>query len=447
MKVKSVYNIVLAALLSLLMGCQSVVQGPVEVLNRGEVEHTLVMYLIANNNLETSIYRNALDAEAGMVGALPSTRLVIYLDKRTETTLYEVRYLPYGSGGEYIRYCKELKSYPHQISTTPIVMRSVLEDVKVLAPSKSYGLVLSGHGSGWFPKPSSGTSYDQQKVAPAWGGVEYQFNYERFVDETRAMGYDLVEQPDGGFVRTDESFISSSEIVEGLSPIHFDYIIFDACFMSSIEFLYDLRGSADYVIASPVEILGVGLPYREIVGNLMSRNHDLTALCDLILDVYMRDNNFTTTKSLALALLDCSRLEEFSDVVAEIYNKVSDGNYRTTIADRVDMNNVQVLDRMSPAAFHDLDDYVLELAGEGELRDKFLAALDRLVVKKVHTEEIYSYGDSLDGWTTGYDFIEQKVGGRLDLSGINTYVPYRDVPVTLEHYFQTAWAKKIYGVK
>ena len=446
MKIRRIYKVLWAALLLFVVGCQSFDDTSLPAVS-GEVEHTLVMYMIANNNLETSIYRNALDAETGVVNALPTTRLVIYLDKRTETALYEVRYLPYGSGGEYIRYCKELKTYPQQTSTTPEVMSAVLEDVKRLVPSKSYGLVLSGHGTGWFPKPSSGTSYDSQKAPAKWGDAEYWFNYERFMPETRAMGYDLVEQPDGTFIRTDESFISATEIVRGLAPIHFDYVIFDACFMSSIEFLYDIRNSADYVIASPVEILGVGLPYKEIVSNLLSTKHDLAALCDEIMDVYMRDNNFTRTKSLALALLDCSHIEELANVVEEIYDSVAEGDYKTTIENRMNVRNIQVLDRMSPAAFHDLDDFVCALAGEGELKEKFLKALDKVVVKNVHTEDIYSYGYSIDSWAVGYDFIEQKVGGALDLCGISTYIPYRDVPITLEHYFQTAWAKKIYNVE
>ena len=217
--------------------------------------------------------------------------------------------------------------------------------------------------------------------------------------------------------------------------------------MSSIEFLYDIRNSADYVIASPVEILGVGLPYKEIVSNLLSANHNLSALCDEIMDVYMRDNNFTRTKSLALALLDCSHIEELANVVEEIYDEAFDTDYKTTITSRMNVRNIQVLDRMSPAAFHDLDDFVCALAGEGELKEKFLEVLDKVVVKSVHTEDIYSYGYSSDSWAIGYDFIEQKIGGRLDLSGINTYIPYREVPITLEHYFQTAWAKKIYNVE
>ena len=424
-----------------LTGCDG---DDVVVLESGEVEHTLVMYLLANNNLETSIYKNALDAEEGMVGASPSTRLVIYLDRRDETVLYEVRYLPYGEGGEHIRYCKELKRYPEQTSTTPEVMRGVLEDVKRLAPSRSYGLVMSGHGTGWFPKPSSGTSYDQQKVAMR---PEYEFNYERLMPETRAMGYDLVQGEGGAYERTDESFISSAEILQGLAPIHFEYIIFDACFMSSVEFLYDLRHAADYIVASPVEILGVGLPYAEIVGSLMSRGHDVCAIPDVVKHVYMRDNSFTATKSLALAVVDCSQLERLAEVVAEVYAAARVGDYKTTIAEKVDMEQMQVLDRMRPAAFYDLEDYVCALAGEGTLKERFLEVLNSAVIDVAHTEDIYSYGYSPDGFSVGYDFIEQKVGGALDLCGVSTYIPYRDLPVTLSHYFATDWAKRIYATE
>ena len=33
-----------------------------------------------------------------------------------------------------------------------------------------------------------------------------------------------------------------------------EFILFDACLMSSIEVLYDLRDKAKYVIASPAEL-------------------------------------------------------------------------------------------------------------------------------------------------------------------------------------------------
>jgi hypothetical protein len=377
-----------------------------------------------------------------MKGALPSTRLVVYLDKASETKLYEIRYLPYGSN-EHIRYCKELKTYPTQTSTTPEVMREVMEDIKELAPSRSYGLVMAGHGSGWFPKPSSGTSYNDQKVAPQ-GKPEYYFHHTIENPETRSMGYDYVVDESGNAVIKPESYISTEEIVEGLSPIHFDYIIFDACFMSSVEFLYDMRNSADYIVASPVEILACGLPYKEVVANLATARHDISQIADIVLDVYMRDDNFSREKSLALATIDCSKLEALADVMAEVYASTGGGDCVQVIEDSVDKENVQVLDRMSPAAFYDLEDFVFELTDDATLQAKFRLAMDELLVSAVHTNTIFSLG--YDEWGyLDYDRITGKDGAPLSLCGLSTYIPHSAAPITNNLYQQTSWARKVYG--
>lgn len=446
-----------------LAGC-AVQDDEMTILDTDEVEHTLVMYLLADNNLSTSIYNNALDAEEGMIGASPATRLVIYLDKSEGSKLYEVRYLPYGAGGEHIRHCKTLKTYPRQTSTTSDVMKRVMEDVKELAPSRSYGLVISGHGTGWFPDPSSDIGYDQQKVAPLGEqgesvGNEYFFDLWRDKPQTRSMGYDYALGDDGGWYRDlDDSFICSTELLEGLSPIHFDYIILDACFMSSVEFLYDMRTVADYIVASPVEILAVGLPYTEIVQTLMSHTSNLSRLGDVIMDVYMRDNNFTSRKSLALTMIDCSKLDALADAVAAIYASAGVDDCLALVESRLQraiydgeelpyFDGVQPLDRMRPAGFHDLEDFVCKLSDNEALRQQFISALDEVVRWNVHTADIYSVGYSLNGISWGYDDIEYKVGGELELCGISTYIPISEAPTTLSHYLQTSWAKKIYALK
>lgn len=419
----------------------------------GEVcEHTIVMYLMADNNLSSSIYQNALDAEYGMIGASPSVRLVIYLDRADKTELYEVRYLPYGSGDEHIRYCKTLKTYPYQTSTKRSVMREVMEDIKRLAPSQTYGLVMAGHGSGWFPVPSSGTAYHDQKVAPAVGVTntswsahkeEFFFPSAMIVEpQTRYMGYDY-EEVDGGSRLP--SYISTEDIVEALHPIHFDYIIFDACFMSSVEFLYDLRHTTDYIVASPVEIMACGLPYREIVANLASPQHNLASLCDISMDVYMRDDNFSYVKSLALTVVDCSKLEALADAVQAVYRATGGGNHLEVIEQRVDRSRVQHLDRMTPAAFYDLEDFVGELAGSNPLKVQFESAMSEAIVSSVHTQHIYSlgYSSSLD---YNYDYITPKSGdSTLSLCGISTYIPFAEAPLTNSLYMETQWAQKVYS--
>lgn len=421
------------------------------VLEDGVVEHTLVMYLNANNNLSGYITNNALDAEKGMMGGLPSTRLVIYLDKLNSTTLYEVRYLPYGD--TYIKQSKVLKEYPDQVSTTPAVMKSVLEDVRELVPSKSYGLVFAGHGSGWFPKPGSGIAYNNQKsVGMEWGGGstqqsatigdEYDFVWDMAQPQTRAMGYD-------GSSSSDVCFTSTEEFVEGVSPIRFDYIIFDACFMSSIEFLYDLRHVTDYVIASPVEIMGAGLPYEHIVPMLLGPSQNLAGVCAKIVDVYRNDKVFAPTESAAIALVDCSKLEALAESVEAICGRAAEqiaGDERLIDAmfARLNMDNIQVLDRMRPAGFYDMVDFVDEICDDEQLWGDFVKAFDNAVVYAEHTNEINSVGYSPDGTFFGYDWIEHE--GDLELCGVSCYVPRPTAPMTKSYYEKTSWARKVYGL-
>ncbi len=426
-----------------------------EVLDSGMVEHTLVMYLNANNNLASHIINNAYDAENGMEGAMPSTRLVVYLDKYASTTLYEVSYLQYGAGN-YVKHSRILKEYPEQISTTPEVMRGVFEDIKALVPSKSYGLVHAGHGSGWFPKPDSGTAYNNQKNKPLGPtdapqmsltvGDEYNFGF--FAAEeplTRAMGYD----------GANANFTSTAEFVEGVSPIKFDYIIFDACFMASVEFLYELRNVTDYVVASPVEVMGPGFPYEEIIPLLMAPQHDLKAVCEKIIEVYRTDRSFSTTESAAVTLVDCSKLDALAESIAAVWNGVneqkptSESGVAEAIATCVDEKRVQVLDRMKPAGFYDLKDFVEQLVGEANTAEAeaFRTALADAVIFADNTDEITSLGYSADEYSYGYSTIEPKEGAEsVRLCGLSCYLPRVVAPVTMGWYFQTEWARSVYGL-
>ena len=62
-----------------------------------------------------------------------------------------------------------------------------------------------------------------------------------------------------------------SEFVEILkSAPHFDFILFDACFMQAVEVAYELRDYTDYCIGSPTEIPGPGASYDAVVPAMFS---------------------------------------------------------------------------------------------------------------------------------------------------------------------------------
>lgn len=389
---------------------------------QGVADHTLVMYLLADSGLNSYMLQNKLDAERGMMGALPSARLLVYLDAADSTVLYESRHLPYGAE-DHIFHSRRLKAYDKQNSTDVEVLKQVMADVRELAPSRSYGLVMAGHGTGWFPKPSSGTEYGEQRVAPQRVAPEHSFAPLTANLLTRHLGYDNLDK---------EYCLTSQDIIDGLDGMHFEYIIFDACFMGSVEFLYDLRHLTDYVLSSPVEVMNAGFPYEQMVEVMMSPGRSVVDVAETIMDTYL-NTSFSSVTSVAVSVVDCSKLEALADAVAPLFSPEAVAT--------IDREQVQTLERMSRHAFFDLEDVLYQLSdGREEL---YAEALADAIVYAANTPDIYSYG-SYDDFGLNYDFIEDKVGGVLELCGLSCYLPYEDAPATAALYYQTDWAKKVY---
>ena len=59
-----------------------------------------------------------------------------------------------------------------------------------------------------------------------------------------------------------------------------DFIIFDACFMGSVEVAYELRDVCDKIVASPTEVIAEGMDYITMASYLMkSSGSDLEGFC------------------------------------------------------------------------------------------------------------------------------------------------------------------------
>jgi hypothetical protein len=59
-------------------------------------------------------------------------------------------------------------------------------------------------------------------------------------------------------------------------PYKLDFIIFDACFMGSVEVCYELKDKAEYIVASPTEILSPGFVYSSMMQHLFKPKADRT---------------------------------------------------------------------------------------------------------------------------------------------------------------------------
>ena len=91
---------------------------------------------------------------------------------------------------------------------------------------------------------------------------------------------------------------------------------FDACFMSSIEVLYELKHSFDYIIASPTEILATGFPYKEILPELLNDKPNYERIAGKYIEQY--NDKRGIQKSASITVVKTSALNSFSEALKEL---------------------------------------------------------------------------------------------------------------------------------
>ena len=142
------------------------------------------------------------------------------------------------------------------------------------------------------------------------------------------------------------------------------YVIFDACFMSSVEALYDLRSVAPYIVASPAEVMSGGFPYSTMVPLLLGK-----------------DNTPTSLENVCRA---------YMDIVKQI-----NANPAT-----VDANKLQGFEGFHPHLYFDFEQYVKALGANSDnasLLAKFRTLLGEAVLFEAHTSSILSGAGSNKG--------------------------------------------------
>ncbi len=233
--------------------------------------------------------------------------------------------------------------------------------MKYFAPAESYAMIIGCHGTGWLPVV--------QSRSKAKDGFMYHWNYEN-VPMTRFFGGLSAEY------QTDISTLAQSLSNNGLTM---EYILFDDCYMSSLEVAYELRHVTNYMIASPTEVMVFGMPYSTMGKYLLSETPDYKAICDSFYRFYS-DYQYPYG---TLAVTDCSYLDELAALMKQIHSNYS--------FDSTQVVHIQRMDGYSPVIFYDLGDYVRVLCGTGaEEYNCFITLLDKVVPHKIHTEEFYT---------------------------------------------------------
>lgn len=318
-----------------------------------QTDQTVFMYMPWSTNLTSHFKINIEDfSKAIERKASEKIRVVVFFaTSSSEAILFEMRYY----NGKVLK--RDLKSYDISTFTTAKGITSLINEVKTFAPSNKYSMIVSCHGLGWLPVvplEARGVGqkdyweYEGVYLTRYFGGLspEYQIDISTFADGIKATGTKM------------------------------EYILFDDCYMSNIEVAYDLKEVADYIIASPTEIMAFGFPYNDVGGYLLG-DVDYKGVIEGFYSFY---SNYEAPYG-TIGVIACQEVGNMANLMQEINSR-----YIFTSND----NTVQRMDGYSPIIFFDFGDYVSKLCDDKYLLSKFDSQLEKLVPYRANTESYYS---------------------------------------------------------
>lgn len=342
---------------------------------------TVLAYMVSSNlgGYLRSNVSQMMNAAAG--GGLNGGNLVVYFsESKSRSYLFQIKTDKHG------KVTTDTVCYYNGMSAVaPETMRSVVQDVERLFPAESYGMILSSHGTSWLPG-----------------------NYSSL----RSFGEE------------NKDHMEITEMSNALKGYHFDFMLFDACYMCGIECAYELRRRTDYMLGTPTEVLAHGFPYEDFLPVLFEDEADLQAVAKSFYDYYSNngDDSFGT-----VSLVKTSELEDLAAVVGEILSsKTEEDIYALPLAE---MQVLEYLTSSAPHMLYDFDDFIRHLATD-EQYARFSACMDSAVVCKYTTP--YSYYD-----TVGAKQMEHY-------SGLSVFVPQSSLGMLYAWYKRLAWHGAVY---
>lgn len=377
-------------------------------------QQTLLMYFpwSGNDSGSTGLLSHFLTniddmEEAIRYNAPEGCRVLVYLvERKVETgiggatntyfegSLQELK----ARGGKVERV--QLTSYRDPDMTEAEQIARLLKDVQAYAPAPRYAMTIGCHGMGWIPATAT-------KAVSREGAEREYWEYEG-AEQTRWFG---------GMTAEFQTEIPTLAEAIRRAGMKMEYILFDDCYMSSVEVAYELKDVTDYLIGSTSEIMAEGFPYTEI-GALLLGDVDYEGICESFYQYYMERSSYPCG---TVAVTVCRELE----ALAEVMKRINAASEELTASE---LSQVQVLDGYDPCRFYDLGDYVNFYCKDAALRGEFERQLERAVPAafRRHTPTFYSM-------TSG----ETEINA---FSGITTSDPSLS-PLVVDVKGSTAWWK------
>ena len=230
-------------------------------------EWTLLVYVAGDNDLHSRAEEDVKELEAG---SSPLVNIGVHLDRLGKKT----QVLKIAN-----RKRKVVRTTKNENSGDPRVLTKFLNwGRKEFGTTSKYIVCLSNHGKGWldFTKEELGkavvSNHGDAKVLAA---LKYSFftstitkAVRRYVENLGFVGYSSI-----ALDATSRDFLEGLEMRDGIGDAlakseKFEVIGCDACFMSMLEVVYDLRQLGEIFIGSQEVEESTGWPYTDMLAKL-----------------------------------------------------------------------------------------------------------------------------------------------------------------------------------
>ena len=359
----------------------------------GELPKRLVfVYMIADNDLDYFALKDLNEMEAGFPKNT-NDKLVVYVDmsKNSHPSYPCLLEITHDTSNKIVS--PVFFKFPEQNSADTKVFQKALKKVFDYYKNENFtskGVVFWSHGDGWLPQ---GTYIPKNKDDSS--GVV-----------TKSFGIDFVPKA---------SSIDIKELAKALENNYFDFLLFDACLMSSIEVLYQFRNTADYIIASPTDISSFGFPYQYVVPLFFEEKLNVGKIAKTYFDYYNKKSGPLRSASIAAIKMD-----EIENLTQQIYQ------FNTAFASLSDKKNstehLQQLDRFDGKWVFDLKDFLQKTAKKYQLESKYNSILDqwrKTIIYHNHTP------------------LLRKNIDLKNCNGISTYLPNSNHKKEIKEYYKT----------
>lgn len=341
------------------------------------VGQTVFMFFPWSNNLLSDFRRTVEDMQTVVTQrSMKDERIMVFMaTSEREAVLFELK----KQNGRCLT--DTLQRYSDRPFTSRQWLTSLFSEVMTLAPASRYGMVVGCHGLAWVPVQG------QRSARKRLGSQERIDEEDNLYKEERIdkEGDDLMHFEVQGPVTTrfiggtyPETQIETTDLADAMTDagLHTEYILFDACYMSSVEVAYELKDVTHYLIASPTEVLSYGFPYITMGKHLLG-TPNYKGIVDSFISFYSSYNLPYGT----VAVTDCTQLDALAAIAQQI---------NVAAAEQLAPNGVQIMDGYSPTLFYDLG-HLMSLKDAGTvLTAAFAEQLDKTVPYKGHTGQYFT---------------------------------------------------------